>query len=83
MEVVQDLDTEASSTAAEAGVEMIRVPTVGTDGVFVAGLAALIREARGGEPRSVAFGQSLPAPCLKGCCPNMRRTLPALCEAEV
>ncbi|MEO7132074.1 MAG: ferrochelatase, partial [Dermatophilaceae bacterium] len=36
MEVVYDLDTEALETAERVGVDLIRVPTVGTTPVFVA-----------------------------------------------
>jgi protoporphyrin/coproporphyrin ferrochelatase len=39
VEVIWDLDTEARQTAADLGLDLVRVPTVGTHPVFVAGLA--------------------------------------------
>lgn len=80
MEVVQDLDTEAAGTAAELGLEFARVPTVGEHPVFVQGLVASIDAVRQGRTAPVAFGTSLPTPCLSGCCPNPRASKPALCE---
>jgi ferrochelatase len=44
MEVKWDLDTEALETCAERGLAAVRVPTVGIDPVFVAGLVDLIEE---------------------------------------
>jgi len=44
MEVRFDLDTEAAETAAAQGLEMVRVPTVGTDPEFVSGLVDLVLE---------------------------------------
>lgn len=80
MEVVQDLDTEAAKTAADLGVAFRRMPTVGTHPAFVAGLAQSIRAVQRGSVPEVAFGTSLPTPCVAGCCPNSRVSKPALCE---
>jgi len=44
MEVKWDLDTEALETCDERGLPAVRVPTVGIDPVFVAGLVDLIEE---------------------------------------
>ncbi|MHA7984651.1 ferrochelatase [Rathayibacter sp. CAU 1779] len=44
MEVVWDLDNEATTTAAENGLRSVRVPTPGTHPAFVAGLVDLIEE---------------------------------------
>jgi len=44
MEVRFDLDTEAAQTASEVGLQMVRVPTVGTDPEFVSGLVDLALE---------------------------------------
>lgn len=58
VEVVWDLDTEAKATAEAAGLEFIRIPTVGTDDRFVSGLAdRLIAAADRGAPQ-----------CPTGCC---------------
>jgi len=89
MEVRFDLDTEAAQSAAAAGLEMVRVPTVGTDPEFVSGLVDLAFEraaqARTGAsvagpswPGQVAF----PAVCRPGCCPNLRAAKPALCGSD-
>jgi ferrochelatase len=89
MEVRFDLDAEAAQTAAEVGLEMLRVPTVGTDQEFVSGLVDLTLEraaqARGAAPvgspawpgREVA-----PSVCPSGCCPNVRALKPALCGTD-
>ncbi|WP_237767580.1 ferrochelatase [Serinicoccus sp. CUA-874] len=88
MEVAFDLDTEAAETAEELGIDMLRVPTVGTDTEFVMGLVdlALERAAQardedverptwpGGEPR--------PSICRPGCCPNLRQAKPAACGSD-
>ena len=44
MEIMFDLDEEAAEACANAGIEMARVPTVGTDPQFVSMLTELIRE---------------------------------------
>jgi protoporphyrin/coproporphyrin ferrochelatase len=44
LEVLFDLDVEAQNRAAELGMNMIRVPTVGTDPVFIAMIRELIEE---------------------------------------
>lgn len=55
MEVVWDLDNEALETAHERELAMVRVPTVGIDPAFVAGLIDLVEErhvaAAGDAPR--------------------------------
>lgn len=47
MEVLFDLDTEAAATAKDLGIGFRRVPTVGVDEKFVAGLADLVMERDG------------------------------------
>jgi len=44
LEVLFDLDVEAQNRAAELGMKMIRVPTVGIDPVFIAMIRELIEE---------------------------------------
>ena len=88
MEVVFDLDTEAVETAAELGLELLRVPTVGTDQEFVGGLVDLVLEraaqAQGSDvPMPTWPGQDpVPAICRPGCCPNLRVAKPAACGSD-
>jgi ferrochelatase len=88
MEVRFDLDTEAAETAAEVGLRMVRVPTVGTDAEFVSGLVDLLLEraaqARGEDVPTPAWPgpMALPAVCPAGCCPNLRVARPALCGQD-
>ncbi len=84
MEVVYDLDTEAAETAERLGLRLVRVPTVGIDMDFVAGLVDLLEEraaeARGG-PGPAGAGVR-PSVCPAGCCPNLRQARPALCGSD-
>ncbi|MHB8298470.1 MAG: ferrochelatase [Dermatophilaceae bacterium] len=89
MEVRFDLDIEAAQTAAEVGLEMVRVPTVGVDPEFVSGLVDLTFEraaqARGDAPvvaPSWPGNDVYPAVCRAGCCPNLRAARPALCGSD-
>jgi len=89
MEVKFDLDTEAAQSAAAVGLEMVRVPTVGTDPEFVSGLVDLALEraaqSRGQMPAvSPAWpgNEVFPAVCRPGCCPNLRAAKPALCGSD-
>lgn len=88
MEVRFDLDTEAAETAEAAGLEMVRVPTVGIDPEFVSGLVDLALE-RAGQAREVAVTvptwpgkEAFPPVCRPGCCPNLRASKPALCGSD-
>lgn len=88
MEVVFDLDIEASQTASELGLTFVRVPTVSTASAFVAGLADLVVE-RAGEARGLVPDPTTwpptpawPSTCAPGCCPNLRRACPAVCGAD-
>ena len=88
MEVVFDLDTEAVETAEELGLELLRVPTVGTDAEFVSGLVDLVLE-RAGQARGADVAvpvwpasEALPAVCRPGCCPNLRVAKPAACGSD-
>lgn len=85
MEVIQDLDTEASATAASLGVRLTRLSTPGTDPDFARGLVDLCEEraaqARGEllVPARVDDGDLRPAHCAPGCCPNLREAPDAVC----
>lgn len=88
MEVVFDLDTEAVETATELGIELLRVPTVGTDAEFVSGLVDLALE-RAAQAREEAVERPCwpgadprPAICAPGCCPNLRVAKPAACGSD-
>ena len=89
MEVRFDLDTEAAQTAAAVGLEMVRVPTVGTDPEFISGLVDLTLEraaqARGCAPvvrPSWPGNAASPSVCRPGCCPNLKAAKPALCGSD-
>jgi len=89
MEVRFDLDTEAAQTAVAVGLQMVRVPTVGTEHEFVSGLVDLAFEraaqARSGAPVASPTWpgkESFPAVCRPGCCPNLQVAKPALCGSE-
>jgi ferrochelatase len=89
MEVRFDLDTEAAQTAAAAGLEMVRVPTVGTDPEFISGLVDLALErAAQSRGRALVVGPSWPGDevppsvCRPGCCPNLLAAKPALCGSD-
>ena len=84
MEVVYDLDTEARATAERVGIQLVRVPTVGTDPVFVTDLVdALVERAAQARGETVAdFEGRMPAVCAAGCCPNLREAKPALCGRD-
>ena len=83
VEVVWDPDHEAAETAAELGVRLIRVPTPGTDPAFVRGLVDLVDERlRGAAAASETPLGPWPGVCAVGCCPNLRRELPAVAGAD-
>lgn len=76
MEVVFDLDTQARATAAELGLELVRVPTVGTHPRLVAGIRELIEERlHPGTAVRLALGADGPWPdeCPAGHCPAPSR----------
>ncbi len=92
MEVVYDLDTEASAVAAEVGVAFTRAATAGLDPRFVRMVRSLVLEraaverARSGGPAPdrPAVGSLPPSweQCPLSCCANPRGHRPALCGAE-
>ncbi len=70
MEILFDLDTEAVEKAAEVGLEMVRVSTVGTEPKFVAMIVELIRERLGLQSERRALGTLGPSydVCPANCC---------------
>jgi ferrochelatase len=72
LEVLYDLDIEASNMAKELGLKMIRAATVGTHPEFVAGLCDLVRERIEHSPQRAHIGNlpSWPDVCPEDCCPG-------------
>lgn len=75
MEVLYDLDTEATAKAEELGLRMVRVPTPGDDPLFVDMIAELVEERLDPERERRALGPSGPWPdvCPEDCCPRPQR----------
>ena len=76
MEVLWDLDTEASETAEEHGMVAIRTPTPGTHPAYVRGLVDLVLERLNGVATSHRPALTELGPwydlCRPGCCENAR-----------
>lgn len=76
MEVMWDLDEEATETAQELGIVSVRTPTPGVDPAYVAGLVDLILERVHGTPPSARTRETGLGPwydvCRPGCCENAR-----------
>ena len=76
MEVLWDLDTEATETAEEHGMTAIRTPTPGTHPAYVRGLVDLVLERVNGTPTRDRPALTDLGPwydvCRPGCCENAR-----------
>ncbi|WP_375405118.1 ferrochelatase [uncultured Amnibacterium sp.] len=76
MEVMWDLDEEATETAQELGIVSVRTPTPGVDPAYVAGLVDLVLERVHGTPPSARTRETGLGPwydvCRRGCCENAR-----------
>ena len=76
MEVLWDLDTEATETAEEHGIVAIRTPTPGTHPAYVRGLVDLVLERVNGTPTAERPALTELGPwydvCRPGCCENAR-----------
>ncbi|MFF4171685.1 ferrochelatase [Streptomyces sp. NPDC001744] len=87
MEVLYDLDTEATAKAAELGLPVRRSATVGADPRFAAAVRDLVLERaaaeRGARPERCALGALGPSHdlCPVGCCPA-RTERPAAAGAD-
>jgi ferrochelatase len=70
MEVLFDLDVEAASAAADAGMAMTRSPSVGTHPLFVSMVSELVIERLVPGSRRRALGRMAPRPdfCPDDCC---------------
>jgi ferrochelatase len=88
MEVIYDLDTEASATAEKLGMACVRAATAGVDPRFVAMIRDLVLERAAverGEDRERLVVGPVPAAwdvCAAGCCANPRGPRPALCGSD-
>ena len=76
MEVLWDLDTEATETAQEHGLISVRTPTPGTHPAYVRGLVDLVLERVNGTPAADRPHETALGPwydvCRPGCCENAR-----------
>ncbi|MGB3696817.1 MAG: ferrochelatase [Gordonia sp. (in: high G+C Gram-positive bacteria)] len=74
LEVVWDLDSEAADLAAELGLEYVRVPTVGTDPLFIDLIADLVERYAdgGGDLTAMGCGDNGTV-CRPDCCVPVRR----------
>jgi protoporphyrin/coproporphyrin ferrochelatase len=79
LEVLFDLDIEAQNRSRELGMHMIRVPTVGTDPIFVAMIRELIEERLQENPERRFLGDlgASHDVCALNCCQlGERRSIP-------
>lgn len=76
MEVLWDLDEEATQTARDRGLWVTRTPTPGTHPAFIDALVDLIRERLVGRPAGKRANTTRIGPwfdvCRPGCCENAR-----------
>lgn len=76
MEVMWDLDEEATETADGLGLVSVRTPTPGVDPAYVAGLVDLVLERVHGTPPEERQAETALGPwydvCRSGCCENAR-----------
>ena len=76
MEVMWDLDEEATESAKENGLRSIRTPTPGIDPAYVTGLVDLVLERVHGTPAAQRPALTALGPwydvCRPGCCENVR-----------
>jgi protoporphyrin/coproporphyrin ferrochelatase len=75
LEVLYDLDVEASDLARELGMKMSRAATVGTHPKFISMIRQLIAERLDPSTPRLAIGQFPPSHdvCLQDCCPAPQR----------
>lgn len=76
MEVMWDLDEEATETAGELGFWSLRTQTPGIDPAYVSGLVDLVLERVNGTPKAERPHMTDIGPwydvCRPGCCENVR-----------
>lgn len=87
LEVLYDLDDEAKERAAELGLAFTRIPTVGTDPLFISMIRELIQERLTDEPERRAIGALGPSHdlCPMNCCRvgESRRPAPAVADPAI
>jgi ferrochelatase len=78
LEVLYDLDVEASQLCEQLGVRMVRAGTVGTHPRFVQMIVDLVQERLSGQPERLAIGDYGPQPdvCPDSCCPRPKQRPP-------
>ncbi len=85
LEVVLDLDVDAAKAAREAGINLLRAPTVGTHPAYVSMVRELIVERMSANPERAALGSLGPNHdfCPPDCCLSGRPSppKPSLCGA--
>lgn len=85
LEVLFDLDEEAKARAAERGLAFSRLPTVGTDPLFIAMIRELIEERLTEQPKRRALGMYGPNHdlCPMNCCQvgENKRPRPAVADS--
>lgn len=87
LEVLFDLDEEAQERAAELGLAFTRLPTVGTDPLFVSMIRELVQERLADQPKRRAIGVLGPNHdlCPLNCCRvgESTRPRPSVADATV
>ncbi|NNM66495.1 MAG: ferrochelatase, partial [Spirochaetales bacterium] len=78
VEVLYDLDVEARSRAAELGLKLERVGTVGTHPLYIQALADLVQERLDPSRPKLTLGSRGPKEdvCPQDCCLNVSRPRP-------
>lgn len=83
VEVIWDLDHEASELADELGLRFSRVRTPGTSHEFISGVVDLIQERQiQGERKALSPIGPWSDFCASTCCPNPRKELPTVAQAS-
>lgn len=83
IEVIWDLDNEASQMAEEAGLRFIRVATPSTSSDFISGVVELLKERlNSAQRRALSPLGPWTDFCKQDCCPNARGNLPAVAQTS-
>lgn len=82
VEVIWDLDNEASEIAKEVGLRFIRIATPGASHDFISGMVELLKERLVSRARKALSSLGPWADsCAVDCCPNSRATLPVVAQS--
>jgi ferrochelatase len=83
VEVVWDLDNEARETAENLGMRFMRAATASDHSDFVDGIADLVTERlRNSDRKALSPLGPWPDNCALNCCPNLRREMPTIAQAD-